>query len=44
MEYCKDGDLRKFLEKNGGKLPEEFAVEILIDLLSAFVELVEKGM
>ena len=44
MEYCKDGDLRKFIEKNKGKLPEDIALEVLIDLLSAFVELVEKGM
>ena len=44
MEYCRDGDLRQFIEKNKGKLPEDLALNILIDILSAFVELVEKGM
>lgn len=44
MEYCKDGDLRKFIVDNGNTLPEDLALNVLIDILSAFVELVEKGV
>jgi len=27
LEYCADGDLKKLLEKRGGKLPESEAVQ-----------------
>jgi len=29
IEFCPDGDLRKFISKHGGLLPEDVAIKVL---------------
>lgn len=43
LEYCNEGDLKQYLEKKG-KLSEEEAVDILIQILNAFKTLVKKNI
>lgn len=42
LELC-SGDLKKLLEKNGQKLPEDVCVDILIQILEGFKVLLNKG-
>ena len=39
LEYCADGDLKKLLEKRGGKLPESEAVQYFRQICEGFKEL-----
>jgi len=39
MEYCKDGNLLKYLEKKGGRLSESEAIDIFKQLLNGYHEL-----
>jgi calcium-dependent protein kinase len=40
IEFCPDGDLRKFISKNGGLLSEAVAVDVLKQLMKGFEELI----
>ena len=40
FEYCPEGDLRKFIRKNNGMLPEAIANDVLRQLMKGFEELV----
>ena len=43
LEYCAEGDLSKYLFSNTSILSEAQAVEILIQLMDGFKELVTHG-
>lgn len=41
MEYCNEGDLSKFIRKNGGHLKESVAIDVLGQLMNGFKNLYE---
>ena len=40
FEYCPEGDLRKFIFKHNGMLPEAIANDVLRQLMKGFEEMV----
>lgn len=44
LEYCADGDLKKLLEKRGGKLPESEAVQYFRQICEGFKELYKNNI
>ncbi|KAL4462170.1 hypothetical protein ABPG73_018915 [Tetrahymena malaccensis] len=44
LEYCADGDLKKLLEKRGGKLPESEAVQYFRQICEGFKELYKNSI
>ena len=43
LEYCKDGDLKQFLKKQG-KLGEDKALDLLIQIIRGFQELYSRNI
>lgn len=43
LEFCPEGDLRKFMEKHGGQLTEKQSVDVLKQLMEGFKCLVSQG-
>ncbi|EGR29939.1 protein kinase domain protein [Ichthyophthirius multifiliis] len=42
VKYCEGGNLRKYIQKKGGKLKEEEVISILRQLVNGFQELIKK--
>ena len=40
LEYCPDGDLNSFIQRAGGMLEEQIAINVLKQLMNGFGELI----